>query len=297
MSETNKTASTFLGKKTAGSVLYNPDLLVAVPREENRRAYDIDSANLPFAGYDIWHCYEFSALSENGIPITKLLKIKYSCDNPYIIESKSLKLYLNSFNMSRFGKNADECLEICRQMIEKDLSVKLETTVQAYFLDNNTKRGYIFKEFKNIMSFVDEKILQINEFKENPKLLEYEKTDIKKEYFLTFDSLRSNCRVTHQPDFGDVFIYYKSDKHIKETGLVKYLCSFRCENHFHEECCEMIYKRLFDILNSDELFVCALYTRRGGIDISPVRYGKNSTFKGAEDLCDIKKFVRYGIKQ
>lgn len=297
MSETNKKAAAFLGKKTTGSVLYNPDLLVAVPRDENRRAYNIDSINLPFAGYDIWHCYEFSALSENGIPITKLLKIKYSCDNPYIIESKSLKLYLNSFNMSRFGKNADECLDICRQMIAKDLSNKLATTVQAYFLDNDTERGYIFKEFKNIMSFVDEKILQINEFKENPRLLEYEKTDITKEYFLTFDSLRSNCRVTHQPDFGDVFIYYKSDKHIKETGLVKYLCSFRCENHFHEECCEMIYKRLFDISKSDELFVCALYTRRGGIDISPVRYGKNCTFKGADDLIDITKFARYGIKQ
>ena len=298
MSVTNQTAAAFLGKKFVGSVLYNPDLLVAVPRYENREAYHIDSENLPFSGWDIWNCYEFSAMNENGVPATRLLKIKYGCNNSYIIESKSLKLYLNSFNMSRFGKTSEECLDVCKKIIEKDLSKKLDTQVSVHFFDNNTKRHYIFKEFKNIMTFVDEKTLQIDQFKENPKLLEYEKTDIKKEYFLTFDSLRSNCRVTHQPDFGDVFIYYKSDKHIDETCLVKYLCSFRCENHFHEECCEMIYKRLFDILNPyDELFVCALYTRRGGIDISPVRYGKNCSFIGADNLTDITKFARYGNKQ
>ena len=110
--------------------------------------------------------------------------------------------------------------------------------------------------------------------------------------------MRSNCRVTHQPDFGDVFIYYNSKKHILESSLVQYLCSFRQEYHFHEECVEMIYKRLFDLLDvDDELFVCALYTRRGGIDISPVRYSKNCKIDDFKDLIDIKKFARNGIKQ
>ncbi len=113
-----------------------------------------------------------------------------------------------------------------------------------------------------------------------------------------FDSLRSNCRVTHQPDFGDVFIYYKSCKNIDESSLVEYLVSFRSEYHFHEECCEMIYKRLFDILDKqDELLVCALYTRRGGIDISPVRFSRNFSCSDVEKLIDISKFVRCGIKQ
>ena len=119
-----------------------------------------------------------------------------------------------------------------------------------------------------------------------------------KEYYLTFDSLRSNCRVTHQPDFGDMFLYYKSKKHITEKSLVKYLSSFRSEYHFHEECCEMIFKRLSDILNKgDKLLVCALYTRRGGIDICPSRWTKNCEIKDVEILNDITKFARGSIKQ
>ena len=118
-----------------------------------------------------------------------------------------------------------------------------------------------------------------------------------KKYFLKFGGLRSNCRVTHQPDFGDVFIYYNSRNHIKEDNLFAYLTSFRSEYHFHEECCEMIFKRLSDILNdSDELMVCALYTRRGGIDINPVRR-KNCQISDVEKLADMDLLTRNGIKQ
>ena len=128
--------------------------------------------------------------------------------------------------------------------------------------------------------------------------MQIEQTLENRVYKLTFDSLRSNCRVTHQPDFGDVFIYYKSKKHIKEESFVKYLSSFRSEFHFHEECCEMIFKRLYDILDAeDELMVCALYTRRGGIDICPCRYSKKLTEDMISELVDLKTYARYGIKQ
>lgn len=148
------------------------------------------------------------------------------------------------------------------------------------------------------MDFVEESSLTIDNFKESPELLEVEESSLTREYFLKFESLRSNCRVTHQPDFGDAFIYYKSDKHIKEDSLVKYLCSFRSEYHFHEECCEMIFKRLYDLLGKNsELFVCALYTRRGGIDICPVRWSKNCSINPADSLIDLCKFARCGIKQ
>ena len=206
--------------------------------------YNIDNNNLPFEGWDIWHAYEFSALTENGLPVTRLLKIKYNCTSEFIIESKSLKLYLNSYNMTRLGKNISECLNICKEKIEKDLSDKLKTNVTVKYLDNDIKKIEIFQQFRNILDFVDENSLKINHFKESPELLEAEDNNQKSEHRIMFDSLRSNCRVTHQPDFGDVFIYYKSKKHIKEHSLVKYLCSFRSEYHFHEECCEMIYKRL-----------------------------------------------------
>ena len=146
------------------------------------------------------------------------------------------------------------------------------------------------------MNFVNEKELDINHFKETPEILEIEPKEESSEYYLTFDSLRSNCRVTHQPDFGDAFIYYKSKNHIKEDSLLKYLCSFRSEFHFHEECCEMIYKRLLDLLDAgDDLFVCALYTRRGGIDICPARWNKK--LSDIDKLLDISQFARNGVKQ
>ena len=296
--QTDRIAGKFLGKKVSGSDEYNPDLLVAVPRIENRERYGIIKNNLPFIGFDVWQAYEFSAMTENGLPVTRVMKLKYNCDNDFLVESKSLKLYLNSFNMSRFGSSTEECLQVCKNLIEKDLSEKLKTDVRVNFLDNNTSRVEIFNRFKNIMDFVDEKNLVIDTFKEAPELIEIENSETEKEYYLTFDSLRSNCRVTHQPDFGDAFIYYKSKKHIKEESLVKYLCSFRSEYHFHEECCEMIFKRLYDMLDKeDELFVCALYTRRGGIDISPVRQSLNCSKGFESELMDLTKFARCGIKQ
>lgn len=295
--QTDKIASTHLGKKVSGSEIYDPNLIVAIPRIENRRQYNIENNNLPFKGFDIWHAYEFSSMTKNGIPVTRLMKMKYNCDSEFLVESKSLKLYLNSFNMTRFGNSIKECLEICKNTIEKDLSEKLKTDVKINFFENNTERENIFNNFENIMNFVDESSLKIDKFKEAPEELKTEKNNEIKTHYLLFDSLRSNCRVTHQPDFGDLFIYYKSQTHILEDSIVKYLTSFRSEYHFHEECCEMIYKRLIDLLNeNDELFVCALYTRRGGIDISPVR-SNCDTITDALKLIDLKKFARGSIKQ
>lgn len=295
---TEQIASTHLGKKACGSEFYDPSLLVAIPRIENRKQYKIENNNLPFEGWDVWHAYEFSSMTENGLPITRVLKLKYNCNSEFLVESKSLKLYLNSFNMSRFGANTDECLAICKTKIQKDLSETLKTEVIVDFLTEKSEKCEIFSEFTNIMEFIDEKNLKIEKFKEAPELLEVETTSGVKTHYLTFDSLRSNCRVTHQPDFGDAFIYYKSKKHFTPESLVKYLSSFRSEYHFHEECCEMIYKRLFDLLDeSDELFVCALYTRRGGIDICPARRSKNCTVEDVKKLLDTTKYARKSIKQ
>ena len=297
----NKTdiiASKYLGKRVECVNVYCPEFLVAVPRQENRAQYSINNEKLPFDGVDIWHSYEFSVMTDNGMPVTRLLKMKYSCCSEFIIESKSLKLYLNSFNMFKIGETTEACLEQCRKIIEKDLKKRLKTDVSVSFINNFSERFKIFEKFKNTLDFINEKDLKIDKFQEAPELLETDETEIDSADFLTFDSLRSNCRVTHQPDFGDVFIYYKSKKRIKEASLVKYLCSFRSEFHFHEECCEMIFKRLFDLLNAeDELFVGTLYTRRGGIDISPLRWSKNCTFDGYMPLVDVSKYARCGIKQ
>lgn len=296
--KTDEIASKFLGKKVSGSENYDPSLLVAIPREENRKQYNLNNENLPFYGWDVWHAYEFSSMTENGIPVTRLLKLKYSCNSKFLVESKSLKLYLNSFNMTRFGKNILECLAICKSKIERDLSERLETEVKINFIDNSTEKVQIYENFQNIMQFVNANNLIIEKFKEAPEVLYTEPNNTIKEYYLTFDSLRSNCRVTHQPDFGDLFLYYKSAKHITEESLVRYLSSFRSEYHFHEECCEMIFKRLHDILDKDDkLFVCALYTRRGGIDICPSRWTPNCEVQDVLLLNDITKLARGTIKQ
>lgn len=296
--KTDETASKLLGKKVSASETYDPSVLVRVPRYENRQQYGIINDNLPFKGWDVWHAYEFSTMTENGLPVTRVMKIRYNCDNEFLVESKSLKLYLNSFNMTKYGCNIAQCLETCKNIIEKDLSALLETDVSINFFDDHCERKEIFNSFTNLTELADEKSLRVDKFKEAPELLEFETRDLVKEYYLKFDSLRSNCRVTHQPDFGDAYIYYKSKKHIDEASLIKYLSSFRSEFHFHEECCEMIYKRLFDLLDSeDDLFVCALYTRRGGIDICPSRWSKNCKVRDVEDLIDITKFARSGIKQ
>lgn len=299
--KTEQIASKYLGKKIDGFDTYTPSLLVPVPREDNRTQYSINNANLPFAGYDVWHAYEFSSMTQNGLPVTRLLKIKYNCESKFIVESKSLKLYLNSFNMHRFGKNIEECLYICKELIKKDLENVLKTDISLEFVDSNADLVKIFDKFQNILNFVDENTLIIEKFKESPEVLAVEDCAELKEYYLYFDSLRSNCRVTHQPDFGDAFIYYRSKRHIKEDGLVKYLSSFRSEYHFHEECCEMIYKRLYDLIDiengSDELFVCALYTRRGGIDICPCRWSKNYEKTDAEKLLDVSVYAANNLKQ
>lgn len=293
---TNTLASIHLGKKSLGSINYDPSLLVAIPRIENRKQYGIDNSTLPFLGTDIWHCYEFSVLTNNNLPISRLLKLKYNCNSEFLVESKSLKLYLNSFNMSSFGDSIEECLEICKNKIEADLSNTLKTKVEINFIETIEKTR-IFENFENILNYVDTKNLKIEKFEEAPELIKFEKSE-KKEYFLKFDSLRSNCRVTHQPDFGEIFIYYKSQKHILENSLIQYLSSFRKEYHFHEECVEMIYKRLFDILDkNDELFICAIYTRRGGIDINPIRYSINCSIKDYVDLENIKKLTIATNKQ
>ena len=298
LNTTDKIASTHLGKKSSGSESYDSSLLVAIPRIENRKQYNIENPNLPFIGFDIWHAYEFSSLTKNNIPFTKVLKIKYNCDSEFLIESKSLKLYLNSFNMSQFGNTIEEALEICKEIIIKDLSEILKTKVEVKILDTNIKQEILYNNFKELADLIDENQISVEKFKEAPEVLTTENKNETKEYYIKFSALRSNCRVTHQPDFGVAYIYYKSKKHIFESSLIKYLTSFRSEYHFHEECTEMIYKRLEAILDKDdELFVSALYTRRGGIDICPSRWSKNCSFHEVEKLLDLNSYAVSGIMQ
>lgn len=271
-------ASVHLGKAGDGSVVkpyvtpdeVDPSLLVAVPRVLNRIQYGIDEAHLPFTGYDTWNCYEFSTLLPNGYPLTGVLKIVYASNSLSIVESKSLKLYLNSFNMSKKFTSAI----VIEAKIKNDLQHVLNAGVEVKFYKQKSLNS-VTKPLNNYFWHVDEVVdyanLKFDSYNETPDLLKVVDANPASDTRYHTSSLRSNCRVTNQPDWGDVYVYIKGNKAITPDSFLQYIISMRKENHFHEEICECIYKRLWDLLEPDELFVSCLYTRRGGIDINPSR--------------------------
>lgn len=296
MSITEQLAATHLGKKSLGSELYDKSLLVAVPRFENRQQYNIEENNLPFVGYDIWDAYEVSFMTQNNIPCTYVLKIKYPANNPFIVESKSLKLYLNSFNMTSLKATINESKDFFIETVKRDLSDLLKTDVSLTLHDTfSASECTMFQGYKNIRDIIDLDTITCTRFNEAPDELQFSSDNDCKDLKISFDAVRSNCKITHQPDFADIFIHIKSDKGIDIPSLVRYIVSFRKENHFHEECVEMIYKRLSDKYNPDILMVAALYTRRGGIDICPIR--ANDTKYLDTELLDITKYTKRTIKQ
>mgnify|MGYP000224068372 CR=1 FL=1 len=258
-----------LGKPVVYKTKYSPELLFALPRKENRTLYAIKETSLPFIGWDAWHAYEASFLTEKGLPVTGILKLAIPCNSPFLVESKSLKLYLNSFNMEEMGASSNEAIKAFVSTIEKDLSKLLKTTVKAHFHQQSGTDLYGFENYPLLEELPEAENISFSRFQESPDLLEVTEAITK----TTWGShlLRSNCKVTHQPDWGSVYIHLKGNKGLKPESLLQYLVSFRTENHFHEEVCEMIYKRLWDLLEPDELSVTCIYTRRGGIDICPQR--------------------------
>lgn len=276
MSNTNSDINRHLGQKSAYISQYDPSLLVRESRQRNRENLNISDDNLPFIGNDTWDGYEISALTEKGLPVTGIAKIVYSCTNKYIVESKSIKLYFNSFNMTQMGINAEDVRYNMQQAAIKDLSTLLETEVKVCIFPTTERFDHQqawspLKTFNTLEDIVDVTNLVINEYKENPQLLEIVKADSKKQFKYHSSLLKSNCKITFQPDWGDVYIKISGNNTVTPSSLLKYIISFRDENHFHEQITESIYKRLWDLLNPTELSVMCLYVRRGGWHICPER--------------------------
>ena len=259
------------------SELYDASLLVKVPRHFNRDTYDIDENKLPFVGYDVWNAYEVSALTTKGRPVTGVLKIVYPSDSKYHVESKSIKLYLNSFNMTPFGNNKEECIQIIQSFVAKDLSDLLECDVECILHTNQSMDPYAndmwigYSGYDNVEDLVDLDEVDFTQYKSDASQLEKSSKKRAQEVSYYTDLLRSNCRVTNQPDWGDIYVYMKGKDVVTPESFAKYIVSHRKVSHFHEEICEMVYKHLLDRCNPKELMVTCLYTRRGGIDINPVR--------------------------
>lgn len=273
---TKEQAGKHLGKTVTYGDQYDPGLLVAVERIHNRTKYNINEQNLPFIGYDTWNAYEVSFLLENGFPLSCVAKISYPCDSHSIVESKSLKLYLNSFNMSKFGTSRNDAITEVEKVIALDLSNLLETTVEVA-LHFDVRNAAVFSQIEHEQFHVLENIAKVEEmvftnFNESPDILEIDTHEAStKALRVHTNLLRSNCRITSQPDWGDAYIHISGKNVPTAESLLQYIVSFRKEDHFHEEVCEMLYKRLYDKFEPDELMVTCLYTRRGGIDICPAR--------------------------
>lgn len=267
---------TLLGKQASYPERYDASLLFRIPRSENRLRYGIEDADLPFVGVDVLNCYEVSFLTDNGLPVSRMLKLIYAAESKYLVESKSLKLYLNSFNMERLGESMGQAELKISELIQQDLSQLLETEVSVSLFSQRTSEMIPFDEMRNnaLIDLIPEDTLQLQKFDnytETPSLLKAKMTHHVHKYQFTTDLLRSNCRVTHQPDWGDLFVMMETNYEIDLASVLTYLVSFRKENHFHEEVVEMIYKRFQDAFCPEKMMVAAMYTRRGGIDINPIR--------------------------
>ena len=265
-----------LGKKTEYTEHYDANLLQAVPRILSRNAIHLP-ATLPFHGTDTWNAYEVSWLNAKGKPVVAILQCDVPIDSENLIESKSFKLYLNSFNQTRFT-SANEVLS----SMQADLStcagkpVKLKLIESSQF--SKLRIGDLpCQENTNFPTrLIDDLDLNIDDYSLSAAELSIRQQDCSET--IISHLLKSNCLITNQPDWGSVQIRY-SGKQIDPSSLLRYLISFRQHNEFHEQCVERIF---FDILKQcqpEKLTVCARYTRRGGLDINPFR----SNFEHAYD--------------
>lgn len=286
----NSNISKHLGKSSEYACNYDPTLLVREPRSSNRLHLGLEDHNLPFIGSDTWNGYEITGLTNNGLPVSFVGKFVYSSSSKYIVESKSTKLYFNSFSMTRLGNTVEAVKASIEQMAKKDLTELLETEVGVILYTNESMlahdltcdpKGEWHTEWhtdpntvrSEYITLEDEYPIQdtvFDTYEESPELLEVLDNDVS---ITRYHSalLRSRCRVTSQPDSGDVYISFTGRKTVDPISLLKYIVSFRDECHFHEEICEAIYKRLYDLLQPETLSVKCLYARRGGWDINPER--------------------------
>ncbi|WP_456070427.1 NADPH-dependent 7-cyano-7-deazaguanine reductase QueF [Haemophilus paraphrohaemolyticus] len=252
-----------LGQKTEYKSQYDASLLQPVPRRLNREGLGIVE-DQPFnQGADVWTCYELSWLNPNGLPQVAIADVAIDFKSENLIESKSFKLYLNSFNQTKFAS-----IEEVEETIAKDLNqcASGRVSVKIHKLADYTNQP--------IMNFagdcIDEQEIQIDNYAFSNQYLENVAEGEIVEETLVSHLLKSNCLITSQPDWGSVQIHYVG-KQLNREKLLRYLVSFREHNEFHEQCVERIFTDLMQFAKPEKLTVYARYTRRGGLDINPFR--------------------------
>lgn len=257
-----------LGKTSAYETVYNPALLFPIPRAEKRAelgliATDGTALTLPFFGMDFWNAYEVSWLNARGKPQVAILSIFAPADSPNIIESKSFKLYLNSFNQTRLADSA-----ALLALLQADLSRGFGAPVQIRLTPTEDFSSSRFQELDGML--LDRLDIEVDHYTPQPQLLAVDNSSAPIEETLVSHLLKSNCLVTGQPDWASVQIQYVGAP-IDHEALLRYLIGFRNHNEFHEQCVERIFMDIMSRCKPQKLSVYARYTRRGGLDINPWR--------------------------
>lgn len=251
-----------LGKNSAYISQYDASLLFGIARATKWRELGFTADSLPYVGVDIWNCYELSWLLPSGKPVVAIAQFAVPADSPNIIESKSFKLYLNSFNQSVYSSFAQ-----VQAVLMADLSKVAQAAVQV--------------EIKTLEAITAEGLHQpqgvcIDDLDINLSVYEHPALEMlvcgteQVEEQLYSHLLKSNCPVTGQPDWGTVLVHYRGAA-LDHASLLTYLVSFRQHQDFHEQCVERIFLDLKKCLNPEFLSVSARYLRRGGLDINPYR--------------------------
>lgn len=254
--------NTLLGQNTDYVDRYSPGLLYPLPRKVKRDELGVNEQSLPFSGVDYWNSYELSWLSSTGKPRVAIATFAFPCNSKNIIESKSFKLYLNSLNQTRFDSN-----EQLEKTLIDDLSKVAGSDVRVNIVSlgdslemNSGAEGRVL---------IDDLEPDLFQYEVDPTLLSNSKEGHLQEKLISH-LLKTNCPVTGQPDWASVLIDYSGDA-ISHEGLLRYIVSYRNHQDFHEQCVERMFMDIMRCCKPDSLTVYARYTRRGGLDINPLR--------------------------
>lgn len=251
-----------LGKTSAYLSQYDASLLFGIARATKWQELGFNAANLPYVGADIWNCYELSWLLPSGKPVVAIAQFSVPANSPNIIESKSFKLYLNSFNQSVYTSFAD-----VQALLTTDLSHVAQAPVQVVL---KTLQAVVAEGVHEPQGLcIDDLDVTLNCY-EHPaaQFLVCRAEQVEEQLYSHL--LKSNCPVTGQPDWGTVQVHYRGPA-LEHASLLAYLVSFRQHQDFHEQCVERIFLDLQQVLKPEFLSVNARYVRRGGLDINPYR--------------------------
>jgi 7-cyano-7-deazaguanine reductase len=249
-----------LGKANTYVTQYDASLLFPIERNATRAKLGIDLVNLPFQGTDMWTAFELSWLNTRGKPLCAIATFSFPCTSPRLIESKSFKLYLNSFNNTQFASAA-----AVADTLVRDLSQATGAIVQVQ-ISPVTDLPAKLVQFDGVC--IDELDVACDTYTITPDYLKVEDKTVSET--LVSNLLKSNCPVTGQPDWASLMIRYQG-RQINHAGLLQYIVSYRNHDGFHEDCVERIFTDINKLCCPEALLVYARYTRRGGLDINPYR--------------------------